>query len=75
VLFFHIFLAAPEENPTRSQISTPLKMRAGQISNEIDVEPFDIMLTQFLLFEKSLVACLIELNSTVDPFVITPHRK
>jgi hypothetical protein len=56
ILLLYIFPFTLEESTTFLQINISLKMRAGEISNEMDVEEFDIMLIQPLLSEKLLIS-------------------
>jgi len=63
-MFLHIFLVTLEISTTFLQIDIPLKMQDGEISDQMDIEVFDIMLTQSLLSQKLLVLCLIKLDIT-----------
>src|SRR5260370_2951354 len=64
IMFLHIFLVTLEISTTFLQIDIPLKMQDGEISNQMDIEMCDIMLTQPLVSQKLLVLCLIKLDIT-----------
>ena len=70
----YIFPFTLEESTTFLQINIPLKMRTGEIINEMDVEVFDIMLIQSLLTQKLLVSRLVKVNVVSNIRIIASHR-
>src|SRR5258708_12686325 len=71
--FLYIFHVTLEVSPAISQSGTAPEMCEGEISNKKDVEVFDIMLTQSLLSEKLLVACLIKVNIASKLRIVPSH--